>query len=155
MANSISFQIEGLENLLVKFGAAGQETMIHAAAAELFEVAEEIMSESKDQYVPVRTGNLMGTGHVDLPEIDEGSVTVNMGYGGPAAPYAIYVHEALEGTVPPSPDWSWTKHVERGEEIHWTRPGSGPKYLERPFRAASDGIPDRVGTAIREALMNL
>jgi hypothetical protein len=75
-----------------------------------------------------------------------------MGYGGAAAPYALYVHEALEGAVSPSPNWSWTKKVARGGQIAWTRPGSGPKYLELPLHEKQDQLPGRIQDAVLRAL---
>ena len=122
-----------------------------AVKAEIYQFSEEVMSDSKE-IVPVRTGNLMNTGKVLLPTEQGNTVTVQMGYGDSAVGYAIYVHEALEGPNPIDPNWSWAKKVARGGQIDWTRPGSGPKYLERPLKAKQDQLPGRVGDAYRNAL---
>jgi len=42
--------------------------------------------------------------------------------------------------------------VAAGKQIQWTRPGSGPKYLERPLRERQDQLPDRLRDAVLRAL---
>ena len=42
---------------------------------------------------PVDTGALRASGHVRPPVISPNNVSVELGYGGPAAPYAALVHE--------------------------------------------------------------
>jgi len=69
---------------------------LQAAAKALYEEAEMIMTDSKENYVPVQTGNLKSSGHVQLPVISGSQVSVTMGYGGPAAKYALAVHEGLD-----------------------------------------------------------
>ena len=64
------------------------------ASAALYEVGNEVMAESK-RLVPVDTGVLKGSGYVDEPRTDRGSVSVEIGYGGPADQYAVYQHENL------------------------------------------------------------
>lgn len=55
----------------------------------------EILAESAP-IVPVDTGTLRASGHVDAPKVDGLSVEVVVGYGGASAPYALIVHENLE-----------------------------------------------------------
>lgn len=45
---------------------------------------------------PVEFGHLRQSGHVELPVIRGNEIEVTLGFGGPAAPYAIYVHEDVE-----------------------------------------------------------
>ena len=66
---------------------------IQDAADSLYVEAESIMTASKNFYVPVVTGDLKNSGTVLKPEITETKVTVVLGYGGVAAPYAATVHE--------------------------------------------------------------
>lgn len=61
----------------------------------LFEEAQIEMAEAKRR-TPVDTGDLRGSGFVSKPEYNGRTVSVGMNFGGPAAPYAIYVHEDLE-----------------------------------------------------------
>ncbi len=147
----VSLSIGGLDKLEAKLRAAVPVARQNVKR-ELYQFAEEVMSDSKE-LVPVKFGELMSSGHVDLP-VETGSViSVQMGYGNESVGYALYVHEALEGAQPPSPDWSWTKKVEAGGEIAWTRPGSGPKYLERPLRAKQDQLPPRILQAVKDGLL--
>jgi hypothetical protein len=66
-----------------------------AAAAALYTEAEIIMTEAKNR-TPVDTGALRASGHVSLPEIRPGVISVALGFGGPAVPYALFVHEDLD-----------------------------------------------------------
>ena len=99
---------------------------------ELFRFGEDIMDKSRD-VVPVDTGTLMSTGNVRIPDETDTEISCTMGYGGPAAPYALAVHENLE------------------DYVNWKRPGSGPKYLERPFNAMQGELPARVADAVERA----
>jgi hypothetical protein len=102
-------------------------------SAELYAIGEEIMAASKE-VVPVDTGNLMNSGHVRLPEEFNNEINVKLGYGGPAAGYALAVHENLNPNV------------------NWKRPGSGPKYLENPLKERQDAIPGRIAAAARRGV---
>lgn len=62
--------------------------------AALYEIGNEVMGESK-RLVPVDTGALKGSGYVAPPQVDGGRLVVEMGYGGPAAQYAVRQHEDL------------------------------------------------------------
>lgn len=70
-----------------------------ALGAALFEEAEIEATESRRR-TPVEFGALRDSTHVTRPEVSSGSVEVTIGVGGPAAPYAIYVHENLENFHP-------------------------------------------------------
>ena len=152
-----SFAIDGLTALKSKLRTAIPNAR-KEVKTELYQFSEEVMTESK-QRVPVLTGTLMSTGHVgrrsapgegvaEGPPYEEGeSICIDLGYGGPAAKYALYVHEALEGARAPSPNWSWTKAVAAGKEINWTRPSSGPKYLENPLKEKQDTLAPRLRDA--------
>jgi hypothetical protein len=155
-----------LSSLQARLADAG-ERMREAAKKELYLCADEVMSASKE-VVPVDIGNLMGSGHVGKHAgsdmgVDEGSayddgdaVCIDLGYGGPAAPYALYVHEELQPSSGHSvnPNWSWAKAAQAGKAINWTRPGSGPKYLEAPYEARRPAIPPRILQAVKDALLN-
>lgn len=92
----ISFQglPEFRERVLQICDATRQE-----AAAALYQEAEILMTEAKDR-TPWETGVLRGTGHVQEPTYSAGEVRVELGFGGPAAPYAIFVHENLTARHP-------------------------------------------------------
>lgn len=68
---------------------------IRSAAAALNQEHELIMTSAKRR-TPVDTGALRASGHVKQPVIKHGAITSEGGFGGSAAPYAIYVHERLD-----------------------------------------------------------
>ena len=92
----------------------------------LYEEAQEIMSESKKQ-CPVDTGALRASGYVNEPEETKEGIYVQMGYGGPSAPYAIYVHERLD--------------------LHH-RVGKA-KFLEDPVKDRAPQLPRRIASKLK------
>lgn len=85
------------------------------AGSSLYRQGESIMTRSKTEFVPVKSGRLKNSGRVDLPFKLPDGWQVDMVYGGPDAPYAATVHET-PGRVHPNGQW---------------------KYLEQPMREAS------------------
>jgi hypothetical protein len=138
---NISVKVQGLERLHRTLLALRPETR-KAAAAELYRCGETILEHSL-QVCPLRTGALRSTGTVTLPEEHAGSITVAVGYGGVASKsgqpvdYAYYVHENMDPGV------------------HWSTPGTGPKYLERPALEFAPQIGPRVAKAIEAAWRTL
>lgn len=104
------------------------EGAVEKIAGQLFREAEAIMAAA-DPLIPVAPdgGTLKASGHVQLPVVDGNEVSVTMGFGGAASAYAEAIHEHPSPASPPS--WS-------GKEIHFSVPGTGHKFLERPFLAA-------------------
>lgn len=116
-----SFEITGdkaLEKQLRNMTA----NKLHAAGASLYQSAEMVMTKSKEEFVPVKTGALRSTGMVQLPEIDSKSVSVTLSYGGPSVDYAIIVHEDM------------TAHHPHGQA----------KYLETPLKASLEQIANKL-----------
>jgi len=113
--------LKGHAQVAAELGRVSRE-ILQAAAEGLFQAGEEIMGESKAQYVPVDLGVLRASGHVELPKIEGDSVSVTLGYGGPAAPYALVQHENLT-----------YKHTV----------GSA-KYLELPLLARAKSLTEQV-----------
>jgi len=93
-----------------------------ALGAALYQEGQEIISDSKDNYVPVDTAALKTSGHAELPEIKGNGVTVTIGYGGAASKYAVIVHENLTA-----------RH-----------PVGQAKYLEEPLNNAANGMAERL-----------
>ena len=112
-----------LNEALAALGAAA----IPAAAKAFYQEAERIMTASKE-IVPVDTGALRASGHVQLPEVSALNVSVTLGYGGPAAPYSVYVHEN-----------TMARHKE----------GQQAKFLERPMLEAAEGMEARLADVLR------
>jgi hypothetical protein len=84
--------------------------------------AEIIMTDSKQNYCPVKDGILKGSGHV---EVDENRVSVTLAYGGAAGAYAARQHEELD------------YHHTVGEA----------KYLEKPLMAAMPTLTKNLAVA--------
>jgi hypothetical protein len=61
----------------------------------IYQEALVIRKVSRDR-TPVRFGVLKGTHEVSKPDIAKGNASVSITVGGPAAPYALYVHEDLQ-----------------------------------------------------------
>lgn len=60
----------------------------------IYEEAQVIFNESQ-KIVPVDTGALRSSGVVHSPKTENNRTFVRVTYGGPAAHYALYVHESL------------------------------------------------------------
>lgn len=94
MANALTFDLKGLAGLLEKLAGAQRDLRDRAGAA-LRQEAEIEMTESK-QRVPVDTGALRASGHVQPVRDEGGTLSVTLAYGGPSVDYAVTVHEDLE-----------------------------------------------------------
>ena len=60
----------------------------------LYEEGQMAFAESQ-KLTPVDTGVLKGSGFLHQPKIEPNKISVAIVYGGPAAPYALFVHEIL------------------------------------------------------------
>lgn len=98
--------------------------------AALYQEAECIMGDSKEFYVPVDIGALRASGHVQPPETSGDKISVTLGFGGPAAPYALKVHEDLQA-----------RHTV-----------GGAKYLEKPFMQSVEDLPKRLAQQAQDLL---
>lgn len=95
-------------------------------SAGLYLVAEEIMTDAKMHYVPVVTGALRRSGFVEKGVVTGNTVTVKLGFGGSATPYALAVHE-------------YPAHYGQGKN----------KYLLRPIQAAVPTLANRLAEHVR------
>ncbi len=128
MAIKIDIDVKGtkaIQNAIKRAGALSPK----ALGAGLYSAGNDIMRLSKRK-VPVDTGTLRGSGYVTMPDIEQREVSVELGYGGPAAAYAVVQHERTE-----------LKHPEGGEA----------KYLENAYKAKARSLPRRIATISRRA----
>jgi len=95
---TISVQIKGLDELARALQRLAQRAPAQAGRL-LVRQAEGIMGTAK-ALCPVDTGALRASGHVQAPVVDGSRISVTLGFGGPAAPYAVYVHENLTAHHP-------------------------------------------------------
>lgn len=100
--------------------------IVEDCAAALYVQAEQIMTDSKQNYVPVVSGVLKGSGTVLKPVVVGNIITVVLGYGGMASEYAVVVHEYP---------------VSYGQHKN--------KYLQKPLNKAVTGMPNRLAKSIR------
>lgn len=118
--------VKGDKEMIRKLDAFAKE-FPEKIAKSIYKRAEKVMTVSKRNYVPVDLGTLRGTGHVDPPEISGGNVSVQLSYGGPAAPYATEQHENLDF------------YHDYGEA----------KYLEKPLMAAASTMANDIAKDIK------
>lgn len=136
-------QVTGAEAIAAKLAGLGTAGPREVAGAS-YRLAEEIIADAKT-LVPVRDGILRGSAHVGLPVIGAADVTVEAGFGGPAAPYAAAVHEnpraGKTGGISPS-----GRRYKR-----WATVGQW-KYLEIPFKAKASQMTARIIAALDAAI---
>ena len=139
--------MQGSEALQANLRRLGE--LAPAVIAEgLLEHANDVMRVSKTEYVPVDLGTLRHSGTVLPPVIAGDTVEVVLGFGGPAAPYAVAVHENprsghTEGRSPSGRPYK-----------HWARVG-GWKYLETPFQQLAPRLVPRVAAVVERWLAGL
>lgn len=117
---------------------------------------ESVMATSKRSEVPVMDGILRSTGHVTRARKVGGVWEVTLGFGGPAAAYALRVHEnpraGKTGGWGPGGPREIAFRVIRGkvrpigaQRKKWAKVGSA-KYLERPFLERSATLAAEIST---------
>ena len=126
MALRITARLRGDKQLKAALRKRGREAPKILARA-LFREAEPIMTKSK-RLVPVDTGALRSSGHVEPPEIRGKRVRVFLVYGGASAEYAVFVHENTNA-----------RH----------NPPTQAKYLEQPLMEAIPGLGGRLAARVR------
>jgi hypothetical protein len=117
---------EELKNMLIAGGEGSGQT----AGQAIWEEANKIFAKSQ-VLVPVDTGVLRGSGGVSAPQSDGKDLYVDIFYGGPAAPYALLVHE-IQG--------------------NYHNPPTQAKYLEQPFMEALPDIQKNMAARIKDLL---
>jgi len=98
----------------MKFKRVVDGEMQELAEKGLFEAMSEAChdADAEKPYIPFKEGHLKGSEKIRRPKRTKGEISV---LGGFNIGYAARLHE-MEPT--------------RAARINWTRPGSGPKYLE-------------------------
>lgn len=122
----LSIDTSDLISALSKLGKIPEKV----AAPLLLTEAELLMTKAK-MLTPVDTGALRASGHVQAPVVENGKVTVTLGFGGAAEAYAVPVHERMD--------------------VH--HPVGQAKFLEQPVREwETDGVKrfaDRLASAMK------
>jgi uncharacterized membrane protein len=125
-----TIRIEGGEKVLAALRSYG-DAAAPALGRALYGEANVIFNDSQE-IVPVDTGTLKNTGYVHQPQSPApGIVEVLVSYGGPAAAYALAVHERLG-----------VRH----------KPPTQAKYLETPLLARSAGMAARIAQRMGDGM---
>jgi len=124
-------QLTGMKELQAAFTRAGREAPRLAAKA-LYEEASEAFLLSQN-VVPVHYGVLRSSGTVHPPTVLNSIAIVDITYGGPGAPYALFVHE-----IPPS-------RAKHDAPTRW-------KYLENPVKLHARGMGPRMAARVFDML---
>lgn len=145
MAGGITVGLAGIKELETSLDALDSDEFLDVIARELHRSGEDVMGDSKENYVPVMDGALRNSGHVSEPERIPDGVRVEIGFGGPAASYALAVHEnpraGKTGGVSPS-----------GQKYRkWAKVGQW-KYLETPLKKATPQIEKNLHAVIESYL---
>ena len=137
-------------------GAAEMVTKIRAIAmgfppkveAALMVEAQGIFDASQER-IPVDKGDLKATGKIDSTYAGT-RVTATISYTGPQA---VAIHEHLSEHSPHS--WQVAEGAlpykdpnKKPGGVHWTAPGTGPKYLEGPQQEAEVGMLARLAVLL-------
>jgi hypothetical protein len=104
-------ELDGGDKLLRLFDKTKGTPLAQALSQALYMTGHEVLNRSKE-LVPVDFGILRDSGQVHNPKVSADRVEVQISYGGAAAPYALIVHEDMRPK-------------------NWSKPGTGPKYLEK------------------------
>lgn len=151
MPKMFSIRRRGLTKAVAAMKKAGSKGP-KAMGSGLFIEGERIMTVSKGKEVPVASGNLRSTGHVEPPHFGVSGPSVRLGFGGPAAAYALAVHEnpragKTGGVSPSGKPYPRTK----GGKGLWAKVGKS-KYLEDPFNRAKKGMDGRLARRIGQSM---
>jgi hypothetical protein len=125
MAKTYTFTLEGDVELQAVLRAAQLEAP-KAVAIAIYEEAQVIFAKSQ-VLVPVDTSALRGSGDVSAIQGSGQGMYVDIFYGGPAAPYALYVHEIIG---------------------NYHKPPTQAKYLEQPFMQSLAEIQNNISRRI-------
>lgn len=147
--SSSTFTLRGVADLNRKISEISRESKENLSLAAL-EEAESIAERSRNEFVPIETGNLASTikvvsgdlsqGRNDLGQFTSGSaVEVRIIAGDDSTPQALAIHEHPSQFSPPS--WE-------GVDVQFQPSGRGPKYLELPLNESIGGMAERVGSKV-------
>ena len=145
-----SFTLRGVDSMRRRLLDIAREERERLSDATLDE-AEHIVERSRNEFVPVRSGDLRDTIQVVKGELSQGrneigqftsgsAVEVKIVAGDESTPYALTVHEYSSEHDPPS--WE-------GVDVQFSPAGRGVKFLERPLMEAIDGMAERVAEKIK------
>lgn len=126
----LTIDVQGLDQVQQRLRAVLTQ-MAQASGPALYDEGNRIMGLSV-QLVPVDTGLLRSTSHVETPRIDGQGATVELSYGSHGtAPYAPIIEFDTQ-----------MNHPHGGQAL----------YLSEPFFAAANGMLQRLSASIRGSM---
>lgn len=93
MAQTFTFELEGAQELRRMLEVSGKDAG-KIVGQVILEEANMIFAKAMI-LTPIDTGALRGSGGVSAPMNMPTGIGVDIFFGGPAAPYALYVHEIM------------------------------------------------------------
>ena len=137
---------KGISKCMSADTALTLDTVIKASQQGLLEGLIDLREdmENTNPTIPVLTGNLRASWFIDIKKreniakkyafaAEAGFSTAGLDPDGKE--YAVYVHEMIDEAY--------------GKKINWTRPGSGPKFLEKGLIRNTPIIVNRITTSIK------
>lgn len=141
----LSISVRGVKAVAGRFARLAPET--RARIALTLKAAGDSILRNSRPYVPFENGHLYRSGSVAEPVFVSfnGPISVEISYGqtGPSREYALAVHEHISRFSPPT----WLKAEAVGGGVNFHMPGTGPKYLEIPFKEEAARIVSRFANA--------
>ena len=137
MSKPIRITCTGLPKAIARLKELGVSAPI-AVARGMRSWGEQTRTQAI-KVTPKMWGALRDSIYVDQ-SLKSGKATLNIGAGGPAAPYAVVVHENFGRTR------------SKYHSIKWTTAGTGPKYLENPIRERMPLMDGEISQEIEEEL---
>ncbi len=152
MASRVAFRFDAAFSraATVRLAALARQAP-EAFGAALYQEANSVLADAIP-ITPVEFGALRRSGHVAPPVLAGPRVSVTLGFGGAAAPYAVYVHE-----TPPPSGGHWAGPHYKGALMIPTRtarhaPPTQWKFLETPLKEHLRGMARRLAATVREGL---
>jgi hypothetical protein len=90
----LTFRLTGLAEMQAKLKQAAEGVRVQMKSALAAE-AERLLAEAQAR-VPVKTGALRDSGHVEMRDDGAGHLTATIAFGNEQVDYAVEVHENLE-----------------------------------------------------------
>ncbi len=139
----LTIQFKNLTQRVAQLARLNGDLTIECGRA-LYQGAEAVMTKSKEDYVPVKWGNLRASGHVSKPETLGGMVKIPLGFGGPAG--AGNVGETNDEDV------GYAEIVH--EDMNARHTVGSAKFLEIPLRQSVPDIQKELDRAAERAIRN-
>lgn len=140
----VSFKVTGGKEMAQTLKAASVEHKRKVRAA-LYVWTELLVTNIKDNYVPVRDGILKSSVKATLPQEEDGVIFVIIYAGDASSPSAIAVHEHLSEHSPES----WKVKEANGRHVVFHPAGRGPKFVQTPLLIESSSLAEFIAKELQ------